>query len=381
MADNNFSIGGSDFGIIDNNLDLPNESLDLFGDSSTLTEIETKEESTPAPEIKTKDAPVVADTTEVQDIIADIDLDAVPSAEEPPASDADQTDSDPEENTFAVISKDLVTAGVFSESEDPLPENEEEFLERFHKESVGRANAQLTKFLEQFGKDRLDAFRAIFVNGVDPKEYFQIGAQSENILNLDMEQESNQKKITKKYYMEIAGLSEARAEKMLQGIIEDGELDTEATTALEKFKEQHESKLQAVEQAKLQDQERRAQEKQYFNHHVTQFLHTKQDTKDFDGLKFNNDISTTIQRNLTQPAYKLPNGELITEFQKFIMELSNPENIEIAVKIALLKENNFDFSKIQAKKATEEKSKLFQNLSKQTQRQKPQSKPVDGFTI
>lgn len=380
MADNNFSINTSDLGIISNDLDLPNEMFDLFGDNSTQA---TEEPTTPSEpsteEIKTKDTAQAADT--IEDIIADIDLEAVPVADTPQEpTEPDTTDT--QENEFMVISKGLLESGVFSESEEPLPETPEQFVERFQKEKIKGANEQLTKFLSQFGQDYMDAFRAIYINGVNPKEYFQIGAQSENILNLDMEQEANQKKITKKYYMEVSGLSEARAEKMLQSVIEDGELDSEANMALTKFKEQHESKLAAVEQAKIQDQERRAQEKQYFNHHVTQFLQTKKDSKDFDGLKFNDDISMTVQRNLTQPAYKLPNGELITEFQKFIMELSNPENIETAIKIALLRENDFDFSKIQAKKAKEEQSSIWNSLKKQTQRQSnTQSKPVDGFTL
>lgn len=380
MALDNFSINSSDFGIINDDLGLPKEQFSIFGDTESLEAV-TEEK----PKVKTEEAPlsiedVPNDTPkeEVEDIVASINFDDI---SEPPAEEPTEPDT-PDENVFTTISKDLVTAGVFSEDEEALPTNDEEFLARFNKESVNKANAQLTKFLEQFGKDRLDAFRAIFVNGVDPKEYFQIGTQSENILNLDMEQESNQKKVVRKYYTEVLNLPESRADKMLQGVIEDGELDAEATLAHTKFKELQDNKLAAVEQAKLDEQNRRSQEKQYFNHHVNQFLSTKQNSKDFEGLKFNDDISATVQRNLTQPAYKLPNGELITEFQKFIMELSNPENIEVAVKIALLKENNFDFTKIQSKKASEEKSKLFQTLNKTTNRTQPSKTVVkDDFTI
>src|SRR5690606_9849405 len=103
-----------------------------------------------------------------------------------------------------------------------------------------------------------------------------------------------------------------------------------------------------------------------------------------DGFKFDKSVADRVMATLTQDSWRLPNGELITDFQKFMMELSRPENIDIAIKIALLKEHNFDFSKLQLKKANLEKNKLFSNLAQKNKtinRKSVAKSQFDDFTI
>src|SRR5690606_16101188 len=219
-----------------------------------------------------------------------------------------------------------------------LPTTGEEFAKRFEKESIRKANENLQNFLSRFGQDRLDAFRAIFVNGVDPKEYFSIASAPEDIFTLDMEQESNQKKVVKKYYQEVLGLSEGRADKLIQSLIEDGELDSEAVTALGKFRETHEQRLAELERQRVEAEQQKLQNKQMFINQVNDVISKKIQEKEIDGFKFDKSVADRVMATLTQDSWRLPNGELITDFQKFMMELSRPENIDIAIKIALLKE-------------------------------------------
>lgn len=362
------------FGIVDNT-EMSEEMFDFISGSS--------KDATPIKEEDETEEPVPP--SEEKEIESVFDAIVDKTKEEEPKEEEEETDDEEEDNQIQSLSNDLLELGVFSQDENlKIPETEQEFLERFEIESKKKANAELVKFLGQFGDDYFKAFQAIFVNGVNPKDYYSIAAKSEDILNLDLEQEVNQKKIVKKYYQEILGQSETRVEKMMEIIAESGELDAEATKALSEFKKIRDTEVANIENEKLLAQQRKEQEKQYFNSNVSKYIDSKVKEKDIKGLKFNEEIASDIQRKLTQPAYRLPNGEVISEFQKNILELSNPENIESAVMIALLMENNFDLSKIQAKKSSEEKEKLFKTLNKKPNKQpqqKQNSTPLDQFNI
>ena len=387
----------NDFGIVDNSTD---SFLDMFdGGADDITPATDEPKSvTPAveaPVVGSADAGEVAivedgtGVSEDDDPIASIfgeTVDEGGANEEPDdTEEAQETEEADSDSTFVSISQELVSLGVFSEDEDdPLPTTGEEFAKRFEKESIRKANENLQNFLSRFGQDRLDAFRAIFVNGVDPKEYFSIASAPEDIFTLDMEQESNQKKVVKKYYQEVLGLSEGRADKLIQSLIEDGELDSEAVTALGKFRETHEQRLAELERQRVEAEQQKLQNKQMFINQVNDVISKKIQEKEIDGFKFDKSVADRVMATLTQDSWRLPNGELITDFQKFMMELSRPENIDIAIKIALLKEHNFDFSKLQLKKANLEKNKLFSNLAQKNKtinRKSVAKSQFDDFTI
>lgn len=290
-----------------------------------------------------------------------------------------------EVSTFEEISKELVELGVFSEDEEQeLPKTGEDFAKRFETETTKKANTHLSNFLSKFGEDRLAAFNAIFVNGVDPKEYFSIATEQEDLFSLDMEQESNQEKVVRKYYLEHLGHSEVRANKMIAMLKEDGELDAEATEALSKFSQKRDEKLAQTVNQKALEEQRKIQEKQVFNQTVDSFIEKQIQSKELGGFKFDKNIADNVKRKLTQDAWRLPSGETITDFQKFVLDLKRPENIEFAIKIALLQENNFDFSKVQLKKAELEKNKAFSKLTQKTKtinRNSPTKLDEDNFFI
>ena len=63
--------------------------------------------------------------------------------------------------------------------------------------------------------------------------------------------------------------------------------------------------------------------------------------------------------SLTQEKYKLPTGETLTEFDKFILELKRPENHTLKVKLALLAMKKLDLSNIKIKERNDQVSKSF----------------------
>ncbi len=375
------------FGIVDSN--STDSIFEMFDGGTEQAVSVTETPKTPSttdeanPEIIEDGSGTSNDKQSLNDFLENKDAPIIPEVSTEVADD-DAGSEEEEVSPFQTISQELVSLGIFNEDEeDPLPTTGEDFAKRFEKEAARKANDNLTNFLAKFGQDRIDAFKAIFVSGVDPKEYFNISSKPDDILNLDMEQESNQKKVVKKYYQEMMGHTEARTEKLIQMLIEDGELDAEAVVALEKFRSSRQNELDRLEQERLNAEQQKVQEKQYFNDNVSKFINSKINDKEIDGLKFDKNIADQVMRTMTQGAWKLQTGEIISDFQKFVLDLSRPENIEIAVKIALLKENNFDFSKIQLKKENIEKDKLFSGLKNKTKiaNRNSSTHKVDNFSI
>ena len=118
----------------------------------------------------------------------------------PKAATAEGADEEEEEDNvpttqFAALSNDLFKLGVFTKDEDEEDiaiSTPEEFLERFEAEKKKGAIDVVNNFIGQFGEDYQNAFQSIFVNGVDPKEYFSTYNAIENFTQMDLSQESNQ---------------------------------------------------------------------------------------------------------------------------------------------------------------------------------------------
>ena len=81
--------------------------------------------------------------------------------------------------------------------------------------------------------------------------------------------------------------------------------------------------------------------------------------KEFDGIPLTDQIAREGFNFLTQEKYKLPTGETLTEFDKFILELKRPENHTLKVKLALLAMKKLDLSNIKIKERNDQVSKSF----------------------
>src|SRR5437879_5110886 len=88
--------------------------------------------------------------------------------------DPDKSEEDGELSAFGKLSKDLFSLGVFQKEEgeeDVKIDTPEDFLERFNYEKRKGASEELERFIGQFGEPYQEAFQAIYVKGVDTKEY------------------------------------------------------------------------------------------------------------------------------------------------------------------------------------------------------------------
>lgn len=118
----------------------------------------------------------------------------------PAKAEAEEEEDDVAESPFVSLSKDLFKLGVFTQDddeEDAVIETPEQFLEKFNSEKKKGAIEIVDNFIGQFGEDYQKAFDAIFVKGVNPKDYFGVYNNVVNFAELDLSNEDNQVRVIK----------------------------------------------------------------------------------------------------------------------------------------------------------------------------------------
>lgn len=322
------------------------ETANLLQQTSTEDFLENVEE-TPEEETEevddTKVTEVTAETTEVEE-----------------SSD----------NTFSILAENLIELGIFNKLEDEQPiSTGEQFKERWEKEKQIQVNNSIRNFiLSKHGEEGLEVFNSIFVNGVSPQEYLSKYNQIESLSELDLQSESNQEQVFR-LYQQKAGWSQEKINKYLEKYKNLGELEEIAKDLHEELLKQEEEELQDIAaQAEIRNQQM-VQAENFYQNKIAEILSEKNKKREFDGIPVTDKVAEKTFSYLVDKKYQLKNGDLLTSFDKDILELRKPENYELKVKIALLLQNGFDFSKIKTKAVTETKDKVFNNLIRQQKTQ------------
>jgi hypothetical protein len=301
------------------------------------------------------------------------------------AQEADSTSSDDEDSQgtqFTALANDLYKLGVFTvddEDEDPeLITTPEEFLEKFNNEKKKGASEMVQNFIAQFGEDYQNAFEAIFVKGVNPKDYFGAYNQVVNFAEMDLSQESNQITIIKQALAD-QGFEPDDIETEVERLQNYGDLETVATKHHKVLVKKEAAKLHQMEaKAEQELKQKYAVKNQYINN-VQAILQEKVKTKEFDGIPINPKLATELQDFLLVDKWKTPTGETLTDFDRAILDLKRPENHEQKVKIALLLkilEKDPTLSTIQKTGVTKKSNQLFGEVARQVSKAK--SSPSSG---
>ena len=306
-----------------------------------------------------------------------------------PISTTPNTENNEEEgesNQFTALSKDLLKLGVFSkeEDEDDVPiNNAEEFLERFNAEKKKGAIEVVNNFIGQFGEEYQQAFDAIYVKGVNPKDYFGAFNQIQSFADMDLAQEANQVRVITQALTD-QGLDPEDVTTEVERLKNYGDLETVATKHHKVLIKKEAAKLQQMEQQKEVQLQQQAQYKQQYSTNVNQVLQDKLKNKEFDGIPLNPKLAGELQDFLTIDKYKTNSGETLTEFDKTILELKRPENHEKKVKIALLLkilEKDPTLSTIQKTGITKKSNELFGEVARQASKSAVKShKPANVST-
>lgn len=288
--------------------------------------------------------------------------------EEAPADEEQPAEED--STQFGALAKDLFKLGVFSkdeEEEDVNISTPEEFLERFQNEKKKGAVEMVQSFIGQFGEDYQQAFDAIFVKGVNPKEYFGTYNNVVSFAEMDLSQENNQVAVIKQALAD-QGFEPEDVNTEVERLKNYGDLESVATKHHKVLVKKEAQKLQQMEQKAEQElQQRQAIKNQYISN-VQQVLQDKLKTKEFDGIPINPKLAGELQDFLLVDKYKTASGETLTDFDRTILELKRPENHATKVKVALLLkilEKDPTLSTIQKTGVTKRSNELFGEVARQ----------------
>ena len=292
-------------------------------------------------------------------------------------NDTDDNDEDdaPEVTQFSALANDLYKLGVFTNDEDEDQEpvtTAEEFLERFTNEKKKGAQEIVQNFIGQFGEDYQEAFDAIFVKGVNPKDYFGVYNQVVNFAEMDLSSEDNQVKIMKQALSD-QGFDPEDIETEVERLKNYGDLENVAAKHHKVLVKKEASKLNQMEANAQQElQQKQAVKNQYINN-VQSILQDKVKDKEFDGIPINPKLATELQDFLLVDKWKTPSGETLTDFDRAILDMKKPENHAMKVKVGLLLkmlEKDPTLSTIQRTGVTKKSNQLFGEVARQVTKAK-----------
>jgi len=300
-----------------------------------------------------------------------------PKAADDDADDADDTNDDdaPEGTQFTALANDLYKLGVFTaeDDEDQQPiSTAEEFLERFNEEKKKGAIETVNNFIGQFGEDYQEAFEAIFVKGVNPKEYFGVYNQVVSFAEMDLSNEDNQVKVVRQALLD-QGFEQEDVESEIERFKNYGDLENVATKHHKVLVKKEASKLQQMEtRAEQELQQKQAIRNQYINN-VQTILQDKVKAKEFDGIPINPKLASELQDFLLVDKWKTASGENLTDFDRVILDMKRPENHAMKVKVGLLLkmlEKDPTLSTIQKTGVTKKSNQLFGEVARQVTKAK-----------
>jgi hypothetical protein len=285
----------------------------------------------------------------------------------------DDDDDEPEVTRFGALANDLFKLGVFTKEdgdEDVEINTPEEFLEKFQVEKKKGAIEVVNNFIGQFGEDYQQAFDAIFVKGVNPKEYFDTFNTIANFSDMDLSQEKNQIAVIKQALTD-QGFDAEDVETEVERLQNYGDLETVATKHHKVLVKKEAQKLQQLEQNSERELQQKASIKNQYISNVQAILQDKLKTKEFDGIPLNPKLASELQDFLLVDKYKTTSGETLTDFDRTILEMKKPENHQMKVKVALLLkilEKDPTLSTIQKTGITKKSNDLFGEVARQVQK-------------
>ena len=388
------------------NLDMPSFSIedtmdmgagnaqllnDLFTPENVNPEEiqEIKEEKKPPVELPKKGETAKEDEKkdEKQNLLADFleeDDEEISEKKETPKPEAKtDVEEETEDSQFSALSKDLFKLGVFTEEEGEEPiSTPEQFLEKFNSEKKRGALGMVNNFIGQFGEDYQQAFDAIFVKGVNPKEYFSAYNTIVDFAEMDLTKESNQETVIRESLLNQDWASE-EVEEEIERLRNIGDLEVVAKRHHKGLVKKQAQKLQEVEQKAEQELQQKQYIKQQYVATVQNTLQEKLKAKEFDGIPLNPQLANELQDFLLNDKWKTPQGELLTDFDKFIIDLKDPKNHVQKVKVGLLLkiiEKDPTLSTIQKAGISKKSDKLFETVTKVAKKEVTKETPKSWFS-
>jgi hypothetical protein len=312
----------------------------------------------------------LGDNTDEEDEDDDDASAAATKSKAPVTDDTDADDDEPQGTQFTALANDLYKLGVFTsdDDEDQQPiSTAEEFLERFNEEKKKGAIETVNNFIGQFGEDYQEAFEAIFVKGVNPKDYFGVYNQVISFAEMDLSSEDNQTKVIRQALAD-QGFDPEDVETEVERLKNYGDLETVAAKHHKVLVKKEAAKLHQLEQKSEAELQQKAQIRNQYIKNVQDILNDKVKSKEFDGIPINPKLASELQDFLLVDKWKTPTGETLTDFDRAILDMKRPENHAMKVKVGLLMkmlEKDPTLSTIQKTGVTKKSNELFGEVARQ----------------
>ena len=187
---------------------------------------------------------------------------------------------------------------------------------------------------------------------------------------MDLTQEANQIAVLKQALVD-QGFEPEDVTTEVERLKNYGDLESVATKHHKVLVKREAAKLQELEQQREVQLQQQAQYKQQYTANIQNVLQDKLKAKEFDGIPLNPKLAGELQDFLVTDRYKTPTGEMLTEFDRTILDLKRPENHEKKVKVGLLLkilEKDPTLSTIQKTGLTKKSNELFGEVARQAQK-------------
>lgn len=297
----------------------------------------------------------------------------------------ESTEETTELEGVAEMANDLFKAGIFTkdegETEDDLPSTTEELVERFNWEKKKVAETMVYNLLGKHGEDYREALEAILVDGVNPRDYLAKFEEVQNYKEMDMTDEDNQARVVEAA-LKGQGWEDTDIRDEVKRLKLNSDLETTANRhhkALVKTEEQRMVRMQ--EEGRVKTEQKKQYEAQKVQN-IRAILSEGLKKQELDGIPITKELVGKTVDFMENKKWKLPSGELITDYQYALLELDRPQNHETMLKLGLMLAKGFepgkpiklDLSSVEKKAVSRESNELFQSFRSKSKKEQPKIK-------
>lgn len=348
------------------NIDDLLNSDDFSVEITDLSKLEPLDDSEFPP---LKDEPV--DIAEEEDDLKEEDTPAPADEEE-----VEEVDEDDIHSTFETVAKGLAKLGKFGDIPEGTKLTQDKFLELYDNFTKEQAYSQVEEMItSRHGDEGMKVFKDIFMKGVTPKEYLSSYQKQIDFENIELEDNIyNQKNVVRQYLSSI-DWEDSDIEEHIDTLIESKKLEGMATS----YKTKLVKKQQQEREVLVRESENRLKlEKQMKQQRIADIsgvLNEAVAQKSINGIPITLEDTKVLLDYMTSDAYRLPNGQVITEFDKDYLELKK-DPIKFAALAKLVKEG-LNVTKIKEKGVDELEEKAFDFRTKK----KVKTNPADAYSF
>lgn len=269
-------------------------------------------------------------------------------------------DEDDNSEYFKVVGEGLLKLGKYKEVPADFKWSQENFLEFFDGFTKEKAQADIEDILtENWGEEGIEMFKDIFINKVPIKDYLERYSESQDYSTIDLEKVGNQKYIIQTY-LESTGVDEDEIFERIELLEEQDKLKLKAEAFRDKLVEESKAEMKRLaQQEEFRIQQAKAVEKKRQDA-ITEAVNNAIKAKEINGIPLSVADNRELLPYLTAPAYKLNNGQKITEFDKDLMELRrDPNKLTKLIALAKMVKDDLNVTPIKNKAVDETKEDLF----------------------